>query len=53
MKSGLIQDVATRQAVQAVEKNIERINRIPQLSKSASLEEVIDAINKITASMKR
>lgn len=53
MNSNLIRDMATREAVKKLEEEIRRINNIPTLSHDASLIDVIDAINKITKSLKR
>jgi hypothetical protein len=39
--------------IKKLEEKLARIERISQLPKSATLSEVIDAINKITNSLKR
>jgi len=53
MKSSQIKDTATRVAVEDLEKKIARIQSVPQLPRTASLASVIDAINKLTDSIKR
>ena len=53
MKSNLIKDTATRDAVRELEKMVERIERISQLPADSTLEQVIKAINKITDSVKQ
>lgn len=53
MKSSQIKDTATREAVASLEDKLKRIQSIPQLSRTASLASVVDAINKITDSLKR
>lgn len=53
MKSNLIKDTATRDAVRELEKMAERINRIQQLPADSTLEQVIKVINQITDSVKQ
>lgn len=53
MSSTLIKDKATRDSVQSLEKKARALEQIKQLPHSASLQNVIDTINKITNSMKR
>lgn len=53
MKSSRIKDTATREVVSNLERKVDKIQSIPQLPRTASLASVIDAINKLTDSMKR
>lgn len=53
MKSNLIQDTATRNAVRELEKMAERINRIQQLPADATTEQIVKVINQITDSVKQ
>lgn len=53
MKSNLVKDAATRDAIRDLEKMAERIERITQLPLDSTLEQVIKAINKITDSVKQ
>lgn len=53
MKSNLIKDTATRNAVSDLEKTIKRLESIKQLPADATLKQIIDTINKITNSLKR
>lgn len=51
--SNLIKDNATRESVKDLERAINSIKSIPQLSQEATLKQVIDIINKITDNIKR
>ena len=53
MTSNLIQDRPTRETVKKLEDASRRIEQVKQLPQSASLVDVINAINKITNSTKR
>lgn len=53
MKSDRIADNATREAVRALELIAERLKSIKQLPIDATNEQIINAINKITDSIKR
>lgn len=53
MKSNLIKDTATRNAVNDLEKTIKRLESINQLPADATLKQVIATINKLTNSLKR
>ena len=53
MKSNLIKDNATREAVRDLEIAKDNLSSIPQLPSTATLTEVIAVINKINNSVKR
>ena len=53
MKNSLIEENKTRDTLNKLKKRMDTINRIPQMPRTASLESVIDTINKITDSLKR
>ena len=53
MASGQIQDINTRKTIQALEKRLDRIGSITQVSKDTSLSELIDIVNKIIAKDKK
>ena len=53
MNSNLILDRATREAVKKLEEEARRVKSVKQLSQDASLVDIINAINKITDSLKR
>lgn len=48
-----IQDLATRNAINALSKRLDRIENIPQVSKATTLSQLIDIVNKIIAKDKR
>lgn len=49
----LIKDPEVRKAINELEKRINRIESIPQLPRTSSTGSIVDAINKITNSLKR
>ena len=49
----MIDDPKIRKAIEDINKRLDRIESIPQMSRTSSLPSVIDAINKITKSLKR
>ena len=49
----LIKDNETRKAINDIEKRLERIESIPQLSIDSNINTIVDTINKITDSIKR
>ena len=51
--SNLIKDNATREAIKDIERTLDSITNIPQLSQEATLKEVIVILNKITNNIKR
>lgn len=51
--SNLIKDRPTREAIKSLEEERRRLDRVKPLPQSASLTDVINAINKITNSIKR
>jgi len=53
MKSNLIKDTATRDAVLELEKFKDKVERIPQLSQTATIQQIVDVLNKITSNLKR
>ena len=53
MKSDRIKDTATRDAVRDLELLAERMTKIPQLPNTATMAQIIAAINKLTNSLKR
>lgn len=48
-----IQDMAIRNAIYELEGRLDKIDSIPQVPKTATLEQVIDIINKIISKDKR
>lgn len=48
-----IQDIATRNAINDLKKRLDKIDSIPQISKSTTLSQLIDVVNKIIAKDKR
>lgn len=53
MANSSIQDIATRNAINDIERRLNKINNIPQIPSTATLGEVIDILNKIIAKDKR
>ena len=53
MKSQLIKDSSTREAVRELERKLEKIQQIPQIPISSDIVYVINVLNKITDSLKR
>jgi hypothetical protein len=53
VKSNLIKDRATKDAVRDLEKIAERLKKIPQLPTNATTEQIVKVLNKITDSIKR
>ena len=49
----LIQDTNTRDAINKVEKRLDRIESVKQLPSDTTLAQLIDIVNKITDNMKR
>jgi hypothetical protein len=49
----MIKDNETRSEIDKVKQKIARIESVQQLPDTATLKEVIDAVNKITKSLKR
>ena len=48
-----IKDDATREAIARINKRLDRIESVPQLSTATTLDELIKVVNKITNSIKR
>jgi hypothetical protein len=53
MSSLLIKDNEIRKAVDDLDKRISRLENIPQIPKTSSLEYVIDVLNRMTNNVKR
>ena len=53
MSTSLIKDTEIRKAIDDLNKRISRLENIPQIPKTSSLEYVIDVLNRMTNNVKR
>lgn len=49
MRSNQIKDATIRNAIQDIERRLDKLNNIPQVSKNTTLDQLIDIVNKIIA----